>query len=63
MAAGALHIWPRGNFMLIALPNDGRQLHRDAVSAKHGAAELRHVDRDRRNRRVLRARIFRTPRT
>ena len=31
----ALHIWPRGRYMCIALPNDETHLHRDAV---HGAA-------------------------
>ena len=34
----ALHIWPRGDYMLIALAERGRQLHRDLVLAQGWAA-------------------------
>ena len=47
MANDALHIWPRGNFMLIALPNSRRQLHRNAVSAEARAGQFRIVARPR----------------
>jgi kynurenine 3-monooxygenase len=35
-AADALHIWPRGNFMLIALPNEDRSLTATLFLPKHG---------------------------
>ena len=34
----ALHIWPRGGFMLIALPNLGRQLHASRCSSRSRAS-------------------------
>ncbi len=37
MAADALHIWPRGNFMLIALPNEDGSFTATLFLAKHGA--------------------------
>ncbi len=36
MACDALHIWPRGNFMLIALPNEGGSFTATLFLAKHG---------------------------
>jgi len=36
MAKDALHIWPRGNFMLIALPNDDGSFTATLFLAKHG---------------------------
>ncbi len=36
MAAGALHIWPRGNYMLIALPNRDGSFTATLFLAKHG---------------------------
>jgi kynurenine 3-monooxygenase len=36
MAADALHIWPRGNFMLIALPNEDASFTATLFLAKHG---------------------------
>ncbi len=35
-AADALHIWPRGNFMLIALPNDDHSFTATLFLPKHG---------------------------
>jgi kynurenine 3-monooxygenase len=35
-AADALHIWPRGNFMLIALPNEDRSFTATLFLPKHG---------------------------
>jgi kynurenine 3-monooxygenase len=40
MAADALHIWPRGNFMLIALPNADGSFTATLFLAKHGAASF-----------------------
>lgn len=37
MAADALHIWPRGKFMLIALPNEDGSFTATLFLAKHGA--------------------------
>jgi kynurenine 3-monooxygenase len=36
MASDALHIWPRGNYMLIALPNAGGSFTATLFLAKHG---------------------------
>ena len=36
MAADALHIWPRGNYMLIALPNDDGSFTATLFLAKRG---------------------------
>lgn len=36
MARDALHIWPRGNYMLIALPNEGGSFTATLFLAKHG---------------------------
>ncbi len=36
MAADALHIWPRGNYMLIALPNEDGSFTATLFLAKHG---------------------------
>jgi kynurenine 3-monooxygenase len=40
MAADALHIWPRGNYMLIALPNTDGSFTATLFLAKHGAASF-----------------------
>jgi kynurenine 3-monooxygenase len=40
MAAGALHIWPRGKFMLIALPNEDGSFTATLFLAKHGATSF-----------------------
>ncbi|MEP6885955.1 MAG: NAD(P)/FAD-dependent oxidoreductase [Gammaproteobacteria bacterium] len=40
MAADALHIWPRGKFMLIALPNEDGSFTATLFLAKHGAASF-----------------------
>ena len=48
MASDALHIWPRGNFMLIALPNDDGSFTATLFLPKHGAvsfASLREAGR------------------
>ena len=48
MADDALHIWPRGNFMLIALPNDDGSFTATLFLPKHGKvsfASLRDADR------------------
>jgi kynurenine 3-monooxygenase len=37
MAADALHIWPRGDYMLIALPNEDGSFTATLFLAKHGA--------------------------
>ena len=37
MAGDALHIWPRGNYMLIALPNEDGSFTATLFLAKHGA--------------------------
>ena len=37
MAPDALHIWPRGNYMLIALPNEDGSFTATLFLAKHGA--------------------------
>jgi kynurenine 3-monooxygenase len=47
MADDALHIWPRGNFMLIALPNDDGSFTATLFLPKHGEvsfASLRDAD-------------------
>src|SRR5260370_33346660 len=36
MAKDAFHIWPRGNFMLIALPNEDGRFTATLFPAKHG---------------------------
>ena len=41
MAGDALHIWPRGNFMLIALPNQDGSFTATLFLAKHGRSQLR----------------------
>ena len=41
MEREALHIWPRGGYMLIALPNERRQLHGHPVPARARPLELR----------------------
>jgi len=52
----ALHIWPRGGFMLIALPNIGRQLHRHAVPRpERRCGKLRRARQPQVGRCVLRA--------
>ena len=40
MAADALHIWPRGNFMLIALPNVDGSFTATLFLAKHGTVSF-----------------------
>jgi kynurenine 3-monooxygenase len=40
MAKDALHIWPRGNFMLIALPNHDGSFTATLFLAKHGAVSF-----------------------
>ncbi len=40
MAADALHIWPRGEFMLIALPNEDGSFTATLFLAKHGATSF-----------------------
>ena len=40
-SANALHIWPRGGFMLIALPNPDAHVHRHAVPRAHRREQLR----------------------
>jgi kynurenine 3-monooxygenase len=40
MACDALHIWPRGNFMLIALPNDDGSFTATLFLPKHGAVSF-----------------------
>jgi kynurenine 3-monooxygenase len=40
MAKDALHIWPRGNFMLIALPNEDGSFTATLFLAKHGAVSF-----------------------
>ena len=46
----ALHIWPRGGYMCIALPNDRAHLHRHAVPAERRRPELRDGAGHRRRR-------------
>ncbi|HME38660.1 MAG TPA: NAD(P)/FAD-dependent oxidoreductase [Steroidobacteraceae bacterium] len=40
MAADALHIWPRGNYMLIALPNQDGSFTATLFMPKHGAVSF-----------------------
>jgi kynurenine 3-monooxygenase len=40
MARDALHIWPRGNYMLIALPNEDGSFTATLFLAKHGAVSF-----------------------
>jgi kynurenine 3-monooxygenase len=40
MARDALHIWPRGNYMLIALPNDDGSFTATLFLPKHGAVSF-----------------------
>jgi kynurenine 3-monooxygenase len=40
LACDALHIWPRGNFMLIALPNDDGSFTATLFLPKHGAVSF-----------------------
>ncbi len=47
----ALHIWPRGGFMLIALPNPDRIVHGDVVLASRRATSFATVDGERGRRR------------
>jgi kynurenine 3-monooxygenase len=44
MARDALHIWPRGNFMLIALPNADGSFTATLFLAKRGAASFEALD-------------------
>jgi kynurenine 3-monooxygenase len=44
MAPDALHIWPRGNFMLIALPNADGSFTATLFLAKHGAVSFEALD-------------------
>ena len=46
LALGALHIWPRGGYMLIALPNVDGSVHGDAVPACRGRSGQLRVARD-----------------
>jgi kynurenine 3-monooxygenase len=43
MAADALHIWPRGNFMLIALPNADGSFTATLFLAKHGPVSFENL--------------------
>ena len=47
MAADALHIWPRGNYMLIALPNSDGSFTATLFLAKDGAVEFRRASGER----------------
>ena len=60
MARDALHIWPRGNYMLIALPNEDGSFTATLFLAKHGDGQLRELDRARRHRAIPVAQVFRT---
>ena len=53
MEKNALHIWPRGEYMLIALPQRRRQFHRDPVSAESGRRTLPGPDDSRGRGRAL----------
>ena len=55
----ALHIWPRGGFMLIALPNLDRTFTATLFLPHRRRSELRELS-TRRGRRVLPAASFRT---
>jgi kynurenine 3-monooxygenase len=46
MRCDALHIWPRGNFMLIALPNDDGSFTATLFLAKHGALSFASLQGD-----------------
>jgi kynurenine 3-monooxygenase len=43
MAKDALHIWPRGNFMLIALPNEDGSFTATLFLAKHGEVSFENL--------------------
>ena len=43
MASDALHIWPRGNFMLIALPNEDGSFTATLFLAKHGEVSFENL--------------------
>ena len=58
LPAMRLHIWPRGNYMLIALPNDDGSFTATLFLAKHGGIELRQLDRDRRRSTEFLSRNF-----
>jgi kynurenine 3-monooxygenase len=47
MRSDALHIWPRGSHMLIALPNDDGSFTATLFLAKHGAASFESLNDDR----------------
>ena len=47
MERHALHIWPRGGFMMIALPNRGRLVHLHLLLAVRGPQQLRRAARPR----------------
>ncbi len=53
----ALHIWPRGEFMLIALANPDRRLHRHALRPEQGPETFAALDDTRTGRAVLRRRV------
>ena len=50
MAADALHIWPRGNYMLIALPNSDGSFTATLFLAKHGTLSFAEPDASGRDR-------------
>ena len=54
-SANALHIWPRGGFMLIALPNTDGSFTATLFLARTGRGELREPQHAGGGRRLLRA--------
>ena len=61
MAADALHIWPRGNYMLIALPNSDGSFTATLFLAEARRAQLRRASRESADiERISLAAIFRT---
>jgi len=55
MASDALHIWPRGNFMLIALPNADGSFTATLFLSKHGQVSFEALASPREIERFLRA--------
>jgi kynurenine 3-monooxygenase len=60
MAREALHIWPRGGYMLIALPNEDGSFTATLFLPMRGPLSFASLSRALRNRTVSERRTFRT---
>ena len=61
MEREALHIWPRGDYMLIALPNEDGSFTATLFLPKQGPLSFASLTSTARRSSVSVARVFRTP--